>query len=156
MDARHPGIMQLHMGFGDIVQHPHDAVRGNHYLADDAIPGRVDIRREKSVRSWGGVHHVCLEALIDLLIERQVWQIALCGTRPRGAFEAARWLSRIRVEEHGQPGNGTLIKLPFAAHITDPGREVGHHDQFLSQPGEICDMAQMHHTCRAFTAWERA
>jgi hypothetical protein len=81
-------------------------------------------------------------------------QGALSAARTRGTFEPARGLSRIRVEQHGQPGNGAFIKLPFTAHVTNPGWEIGNHDQFLSQPGEIGDVSQMHHASRAFTAWE--
>jgi hypothetical protein len=96
-----------------------------------------------------------LQSPVRLLIKRQVRQIPFCGTRTRNAFETAGWLSRIWVEDHRQPGDGTLIKLPFAAHVTNPGREVRNHDQFLSQPGEIGDVSQMHHSGRTFTARER-
>ena len=68
-------------------------------------------------------------------------QIPLCRTRSWGAFQAARGLSRIRVEKYGQPGDGAFIKLPLATHIADPGGEVGYHDQFLPQPGEIGDVS---------------
>ena len=67
----------------------------------------------------------------------------------------ARRLSGIRVEQHGQPGNGAFVKLSFTAHVTDPGGEVGDHDQFLSQPGEIGDVPQMGHASGAFTAGKR-
>lgn len=97
---------------------------------------------------------VCASKPWVLLVERQVRQIPFRAARSRDALGAARGLSRIWVEQHRQPGNGAFIKLPFAAHITDPGREVGNHDQFLSQPGEISDMPKVHHASRAFTAWE--
>ena len=75
------------------------------------------------------------------------------GTRPRDAFDATSGFTGIRAEEHGQPGDGALIIFTFSAHITDPGREVWNGDQFLSQPGEVSDVTQMHHPCRAFTTW---
>ena len=62
------------------------------------------------------------------------------GVRPRGAFDAARGFTGSRTEEHGQPRDGALVIIAFAAHVTDPGREVGYHDQFLSQLGEIRDV----------------
>jgi hypothetical protein len=75
------------------------------------------------------------------LVEWGAGEIALGCSGPRGAFGAAGWLARVGIEDHGQPGNGAFVEFPFAAHITDPGREVWHHDQFLSQPGEIGNMA---------------
>jgi len=66
----------------------------------------------------------------------------------------AGWLSRIGIQDHAQPGDGTLVKLPFTAHVTDPRRKVGDHDQFLAQPCEIGDMTQVHHASGTFTAGE--
>jgi hypothetical protein len=73
-------------------------------------------------------------------IKRRRRKIPFCGARPSGAFDAACWFSSVGVQEHVQPGDGTHIVFALAAHITDPCREVWYGDQFLSQPGEICDM----------------
>jgi len=74
------------------------------------------------------------------------------GIRPRDAFDAASGFTGSRAEEYGQPGDGALIIFTFSAHITDPGGEVWNGDQFLSQPGEVSDVTQMHHARGAFTA----
>ncbi len=89
-----------------------------------------------------------------LLVERQAGQIPFGAARARGAFEPACGFPGVGVEQHRQPGNGALIKLPFAAHIADPGGEPRNHDQLLPQPGEIGDVPKVHHASRAFTAWE--
>ena len=83
---------------------------------------------------------MCLEASNRCLVERKVRQIPFRGTRPGRASRAAGGLSRIGVEKHGQPSDCPFIEFSPATHITDPSREVGHHDQLLSQPGEISDM----------------
>ncbi len=46
-----------------------------------------------------------------------------------------------------------LVINPAAANVADPGREVGHAHQFLVQPGEIGDVAQVQHACLAFITW---
>ena len=97
---------------------------------------------------------LCASKPCVLSVERQVRQIPFRAARSRDAFGVARGLSRIWVEQHRQPGNGPFVKFPFAAHITDPGRKVGNHNQFLSQPGEIGDMPNVHHASRAFTTRE--
>lgn len=63
-----------------------------------------------------------------LLIERQARQVTFRGTGARGASQLAGGFSRVGTQEHRQPRDGALIEFPLAAHITDPGREVGHHD----------------------------
>ncbi len=67
-------------------------------------------------------------------------------------MDAARGLSRFRAEEHRQPRNGALIVFAPAAQVADPGGEVRHSDEFLAEPGEIGDVAQVHNARRTFTA----
>ena len=76
------------------------------------------------------------------------------GTSPGSPFDVAGWLSRIGVEEHGEPGNGAFIIFAFPAHVTHPGREVGNGNEFLPEPCEIGDVPKMHDTRGAFTTWK--
>jgi len=87
-----------------------------------------------------------------VLIERGRKDVPFNGARPGGAFDAAGRSSGVGVEEHGQPGDGAFIVFPFAAHVTDPGGEIWHSDQFLSQPGEVGDVPEMHYTRGTFIA----
>lgn len=80
-----------------------------------------------------------------MLVQGKVRKIPFGGARARGALDEASWLSRVGIEKHGQPCNGTFIEFPFAAHVTNPGGEVRHHDQFFSQPGEISNVPDAHH-----------
>ena len=68
-------------------------------------------------------------------------------------FDAAGGFSRVRAEQDIDPGDGLFIVFAFATHVTYPGRKVRDGDQFLSEPGEIRDMPQMHYTRGALTAW---
>ena len=67
-------------------------------------------------------------------------------------MDAAGWLPGIRAEEHCQPGDGLLIVFAPATHVADPGGEVGDGDEFLVQPGEVGDKAQVHEAGGALIA----
>ena len=86
------------------------------------------------------------------LIEWRARDVPFCGARPRASFDAPRRFPGIGIKEHVQPRDGAFVILSFAAHVTDPCREVWHRDQFFTQPGEISDVPQMHHTCCTLTA----
>ena len=73
-------------------------------------------------------------------------------TKPRRPFDAAGRFSRVRAEEHCQPRDGAFIIVAFSAHVTDPGREMRDGDQFLSEPGEVCDVPDVHDARGAFIA----
>lgn len=94
--------------------------------------------------------------LKGLLIEWELGQIPFGCPGPWGALDPSGWLARVGIQEHGQPGNCMFIEFPFATHVTDPGWEIWHHDQFFAKPGKIRDMPKMHHACRTFIAGERA
>src|ERR1700752_2988399 len=81
------------------------------------------------------------------LIEWRARDVPFCGARPRATFDAACRFPSIGVQKHIQPGDGTFVIFSLAAHVTYPCREVWHGDQFFTQPGEISDVPQMHHTC---------
>lgn len=72
-------------------------------------------------------------------------QVPFAGSGSGGAFTALCGLASVRVEQHSQPGDRTRIEFPLATHITDPSREIRHHDQFSSQPGKVGDVPQVHH-----------
>ncbi len=84
-------------------------------------------------------------------VEGEARNVSFGGARPGGRFDAAGGLSGVGVEQHGDPGDCLLVVFAFAAHVTYPGREVCDGDQFLSQPGEIRDVPQMHYTRGALT-----
>ena len=86
-------------------------------------------------------------------VEGEARNVSFGGARPGGMFDAAGGFSGVGVEQHGDPGDGLLVVFAFATHVTYPGREVCYGDQFLSQPGEISDMPQMHYTRGALTTW---
>lgn len=86
-------------------------------------------------------------------IEWRAGDVPFGAARPSGAFDATRRFSRVGVQKHVQPGDGTHIVFALAAHVTDPRREIWYGDQFLSKPGEIRDVSQMHYTCSAFATW---
>lgn len=68
-------------------------------------------------------------------------------------FDAAGGFPCVGAEQYVDPGDGLSVVFAFAAHVTYPGREVCDCDQFLSEPGEISDMPQMHYTRGTLTAW---
>lgn len=86
------------------------------------------------------------------LIHRRSGEVRFKGISPAGPLDAAGWLPGIRAEEHCQPGDGLLIVFAPATHIADPGGEVWDGDQFLSEPGEVGNMAQMHDACGTLVA----
>jgi len=69
---------------------------------------------------------------------------------PGGAFDMAGGFSRFRVKEHGKQSDCAFIVFALPAHVTYPGWEVRNRDEFITQPGEIGDVAVMHDTRRAF------
>lgn len=89
-----------------------------------------------------------------MLIEREMRKVPFGGAWAWGALRMPGWLSCIGIEKHGQPGDGAFIEFPFAAHVTDPGREVRNHDQFFSQPGKVGNVPQMHHASGTLIALE--
>ena len=84
-------------------------------------------------------------------IEWRARDVLFDGARPGGPFDAARRFPCVGIQKHVQPGDGTFIIFPFATHITNPCRETWDRNQFLTQPREVCDVTQMHHTCSALT-----
>ena len=72
------------------------------------------------------------------------------GTRLRMAFDAMGGLSSFRVEDHGKHRDGAFIIFAFSTHVADPGWEIGRHDKFLAQPGEISNVSPVHYTRWAF------
>lgn len=80
--------------------------------------------------------------------------IPFCRTRLRRPFDALGWLPSIGAEEHGQPRDRALVIFAFAAHVTDPRREVWHRDQLFTKPGKVGDVAQMHYARGTFIARE--
>ncbi len=63
-------------------------------------------------------------------------------------------LAGIWAKQSRQPVDGALIVFPFAAHITDPGREIGHRHKLVIQPGKIRDELQAHHPGLALVTWK--
>jgi len=72
--------------------------------------------------------------------------------QPRGPFDAAGRSSRVRAEEHCQPRDGAFIVFAFAAHVANPGGEIGNGDEFLSEPGEVGDVPHVHDARGTFMA----
>src|SRR5574340_748674 len=58
--------------------------------------------------------------------------------------------SGVRVQGHGQLRDGFFVVFAVAAHIADPGWEIGHGNKLFAQPCEIRDEAQAHHTGLAY------
>src|SRR5512143_1506847 len=68
---------------------------------------------------------------------------------------ASRGLASVRVQQHGEPGDGLLIILTTAANVAYPGGEIRHGDQLVAEPGEVGDELQVHHPRLALCAGER-
>lgn len=84
-------------------------------------------------------------------VEGEARNVSFGGARPGGVFDAAGGFSRVGAEQHVDPGDGLFVVFAFATHVTYPCREVCDCDQFLSEPGEIRDVPQMHYTRGALT-----
>jgi hypothetical protein len=75
------------------------------------------------------------------LVEWEARNVSFGGARPGGGFDTARGFSGIRAEQYVDPGYGLFVIFAFATHVTYPGREVRDCDQFLAEPGEICNVS---------------
>jgi len=91
---------------------------------------------------------------IDRSVERRGRDVWFRAIRSRGAFDAAGGLSRLRVQEHDEQSDGAFIIYSIPADVTYPGGEVGHGDEFLTQPCEIGNGTPVHKTRRTFIAWD--
>ena len=87
-----------------------------------------------------------------MLIKHKGRHVSFTSIRLRRPFDAAGWVSRFGVEEHAQPGDGALVVFTFSAHIAYPGWEVRNGDQFLTKPGEISNVPEVHIAGGAFIA----
>ena len=91
-------------------------------------------------------------AVERLSVERGDGMVPVSRSRPRGPLEAAGRVAGFRAEQHRQPRDRALIIFALAAQVANPCREVRDGDQFLAEPREVCNVAQVHDACRTFMA----